>query len=78
MMKIGCKESLERLQKELIGKDWFMTFLDFDAYKRRKTRRWRRIQIKRNGRKRCLSILPKQATSHQTERLNSIIEIFGN
>ena len=63
MMKIGCKESLERLQKELI---------------RRKTRRWRRIQIKRNGRKRCLSILPKQATSHQTERLNSIIEIFGN
>ena len=33
-MKIGCKESLERLQKELIGKDWFMTFLDFDAYKK--------------------------------------------
>jgi starch phosphorylase len=36
MMKIGCKESLERLQKELIGKDWFMTFLDFDAYKKAK------------------------------------------
>ena len=34
MMKTGCKESLERLQKELIEKDWFMTLLDFDAYKK--------------------------------------------
>lgn len=38
MMKIGCEESLERLQKELIEKDWFMTLLDFDAYKKAKER----------------------------------------
>ena len=34
MLEVGCKENLERLQKELINKDWFMTFLDFDAYKK--------------------------------------------
>ena len=32
LMSIGDKERLERLSKELIGKDWFMTFPDFDAY----------------------------------------------
>lgn len=32
LMKIGSKERLERLSKELIGKDWFMTFPDFDEY----------------------------------------------
>lgn len=32
LMPIGDKERLERLSKELIGKDWFMTFPDFDAY----------------------------------------------
>ena len=32
LMSIGNKERLERLSKELIGKDWFMTFPDFDAY----------------------------------------------
>ncbi len=32
LMSIGNKERLERLSKELIGKDWFMTFPDFDVY----------------------------------------------
>ena len=32
LMKLGSKEHLERLYRELIGKDWFMTFPDFDAY----------------------------------------------
>lgn len=32
LMSIGNKERLERLSNELIGKDWFMTFPDFDAY----------------------------------------------
>ena len=31
LMSIGDKERLERLSNELIGKDWFMTFPDFDA-----------------------------------------------
>ncbi|MDD6482706.1 MAG: glycogen/starch/alpha-glucan phosphorylase [Lachnospiraceae bacterium] len=29
---VGCSENLERLYHELLNKDWFMTFPDFDAY----------------------------------------------
>ena len=36
LMSIGDKERLERLSNELIGKDWFMTFPDFDAYVKNK------------------------------------------
>lgn len=36
MLKVGQKENLERLQKELVNKDWFMTLLDFDSYKETK------------------------------------------
>jgi starch phosphorylase len=32
LMKIGQKENLERLSKELLNKDWFMTLLDFEDY----------------------------------------------
>ena len=32
VMKVGCRENLERLYNELLNKDWFMTFPDFDAY----------------------------------------------
>ena len=32
MLKIGQKENLERLKNELITKDWFMTFPDFESY----------------------------------------------
>ena len=32
VLSVGDKVRLERLKKELIGKDWFMTFPDFDAY----------------------------------------------
>ena len=32
LLAVGDKERLTRLQGELIGKDWFMTFPDFDAY----------------------------------------------
>ena len=28
----GHKENLERLQKELLNKDWFMTLLDLEDY----------------------------------------------
>ena len=31
-MKLGQKENLERLYKELLNKDWFMTFPDFQDY----------------------------------------------
>lgn len=32
LLAVGSKEHLERLQKELISKDWFMTFPDFEDY----------------------------------------------
>ena len=31
-MKVGKKENLERLYKELLNKDWFMTLLDLEDY----------------------------------------------
>ena len=36
LFEIGCPQCLKRLQNELIGKDWFMTFADFDEYKNAK------------------------------------------
>ena len=36
VLKVGEKEKLERLQHEIISKDWFMTLLDFDSYKEKK------------------------------------------
>lgn len=32
MMAAGCRENLERLHRELLTKDWFMTFPDFGSY----------------------------------------------
>ncbi len=31
-LKVGHKENLERLYKELLNKDWFMTLLDLESY----------------------------------------------
>ncbi len=33
-LKVGHKENLERLYKELLNKDWFMTLLDYEDYAR--------------------------------------------
>ena len=32
VLKVGHKENLTRLHKELVGKDWFMTLLDLEDY----------------------------------------------
>ena len=32
LLKIGQRENLERLHRELLNKDWFMTLLDFEEY----------------------------------------------
>ena len=32
MLSVGNGENLYRLHNELVGKDWFMTFLDFEDY----------------------------------------------
>ncbi len=53
-MKTGHKENLERLYKELINKDWFMTLLDLEDYIKAKDRifadyenrdKWRRMML---------------------------------
>ena len=38
VMKVGCKENLERLYNELLNKDWFMTLLDLEDYVETKER----------------------------------------
>lgn len=53
-MSIGDKERLERLSNELIGKDWFMTFPDFDAYVKTRERPMLIMKIDMIGLRRCL------------------------
>lgn len=36
MQKVGCRKNLERLHRELLNKDWFMTLLDFKSYTAKK------------------------------------------
>lgn len=36
VLAIGNREMLERLYNELLNKDWFMTFLDYDSYVEKK------------------------------------------
>ena len=38
LINIGCEENLKRLHKEIVGKDWFMTLLDFEDYVKTKER----------------------------------------
>ncbi len=54
MLSIGRKENLERLYRELLHKDWFMTLLDFEDYIRvkeqafadyRNQEKWRRMML---------------------------------
>ena len=36
MLKVGKEENLNRLYNELLNKDWFMTLLDFESYRKTK------------------------------------------
>ena len=36
VLAVGNREMLERLYHELLNKDWFMTFLDYDSYVEKK------------------------------------------
>ena len=38
MLRIGREENLRRLHGELLGRDWFMTLLDFEEYVRTRER----------------------------------------
>ena len=53
-LAVGSKENLERLYKELLNKDWFMTLLDLEDYIAEKDRvladyedreKWKRMML---------------------------------
>ena len=46
LIKVGNKERLERLQNELINKDWFMTLIDFADYCNTKERMFKDYENK--------------------------------
>ena len=46
LIKVGNKERLERLQNELINKDWFMTLIDFEDYYNTKERMFKDYENK--------------------------------
>ena len=77
VLKVGEKENLERLQHEIISKDWFMTLLDFDSYKEKKEEALRAYADQKTWAKKALVNIAKQGISHLTEQSKSTTEISG-
>ena len=59
MMKVGSKENLERLYKELLNKDWFMTFPDFEDYCKTKEKAYADYEDKKAWAKKMLVNISK-------------------
>ena len=59
MMKVGSKENLERLYNELLNKDWFMTFLDFEDYCKTKEKAYADYEDKKAWAKKMLVNISK-------------------
>lgn len=59
MLKVGSKEHLERLQNELINKDWFMTFPDFKEYVEVKERAYADYEDRKSWAKKMLVNIAK-------------------
>ena len=59
VLKVGEKENLERLQHEIISKDWFMTLLDFDSYKEKKEEALRAYADQKTRAKKTLENIAK-------------------
>ena len=59
MMKVGSKENLERLYNELINKDWFMTFPDFEDYCKTKEKAYADYEDKKAWAKKMLVNISK-------------------
>lgn len=59
VLKVGEKENLERLQHEIISKDWFMTLLDFDSYKEKKEEALRAYADRKTWAKKALVNIAK-------------------
>ena len=59
LLAIGKKENLERLYNELLNKDWFMTLLDFKAYKAEKEKALKEYEDRRAWAKKMLINISK-------------------
>ncbi len=59
LLKIGHKENLERLYKELLNKDWFMTLLDFEDYVRVKEQAYKDFEDRESWMKKMLINISK-------------------
>ena len=59
MMKVGSKENLERLYNELLNKDWFMTFPDFEDYCKTKEKAYADYEDKKARAKKMLVNISK-------------------
>ena len=59
MMKVGSKENLERLYNELLNKDWFMTFPDFEDYCKTKEKAYADYEDKKDWAKKMLVNISK-------------------
>ncbi len=58
-LKVGHKENLERLYKELLNKDWFMTLLDLEDYIKAKDRIFKDYENREKWRKMMLVNIAK-------------------
>ncbi len=59
LLKIGQKENLERLYRELLNKDWFMTLLDLKSYMQEKERALKEYEDRRRWAKKMLINISK-------------------
>ena len=59
MMKIGDKRNLSRLYNELLSKDWFMTFPDFDDYCQTRDRIYEDYEDRKGWAKKMLTNIAK-------------------
>ena len=59
MMKVGSKENLESLYNELLNKDWFMTFPDFEDYCKTKEKAYADYEDKKAWAKKMLVNISK-------------------
>ena len=58
-LKVGHKENLERLYKELLNKDWFMTLLDLEDYIETKDRIFKDYEDRQKWKKMMLVNIAK-------------------
>ena len=59
MMAVGSRENLERLYHELLNKDWFMTFPDFDEYCKARERAYKDYEKREEWAKKMLVNISK-------------------